>query len=76
MVQGKWIRPLQRRDGLEPALCFIPSPFPIFFGLPPIGLPHTQDLLEGLINGDDGKVVGMELLYDAFQKATLFSSSL
>ena len=34
--------------------------------------PHTQDLLEGLINGDDGKVVGMELLYDAFQKSHAF----
>ena len=34
--------------------------------------PYTQDLLEGLINGDDGKVVGMELLYDAFQKSHAF----
>ena len=72
MVQGKWIRPPSKKGRFGASVVFYPLAFSNLFRIASIGLPPHPGPLEGLINGDDGKVVGMELLYDAFQKSNAF----
>ena len=72
MVQGKWIRPPSKKGRFGASVVFYPLAFSNLFRIASNRSSPHPGPLEGLINGDDGKVVGMELLYDALQKSHAF----